>query len=178
MPRIYLSIGALLLLAQVSYGQVGENFLNVGFDGALTLNEYYQNEFPAGFGGSVKALYGVGMNGQVTLTGGFTYFPIRSNIVLPLGDNVAFNLIPVTVGYRMFFENLFFEPQVGAALHVARNRFAQNSDNVTTAELGFAAEAGYIFEPLEVSLRYQHTGRAPFHLGILAMRVMFRMPVF
>lgn len=178
MKRIYLSVLALFIFSQNSYGQIGENFLNVGFDGALTLNEYYQNEFPAGFGGSVKALYGVGINGQVTLTGGFTYIPIRSTIALPFGDNVAFNLIPVTIGYRMNFDHFFFEPQLGGAMHIIRNRFAQTSDNLTSVELGFAAEAGYVFDPLEVSLRYQHTGRSPFHLGVLAMRVMFRMPVF
>ncbi|EON79030.1 hypothetical protein ADIS_0447 [Lunatimonas lonarensis] len=178
MRRFYLVAFFLLVSVQLSWSQVGVNSLNVGFDAGITLNEFFQNEFPAGFGGSVKALYGVGMNGQVSLTGGFTYFPIKSTIALPAGDNVAFNLMPLTIGYRMFFDQLFFEPQVGGALHVTRNRFAQNSDNVTTAELGFAAEAGYVFDPFELSFRYQHTGRSPFHMGFLAVRVMYRIPVF
>lgn len=177
MKQFYLIALATFASIHLSYAQVGVNSLNVGFDGGLALNEYFKNEFPAGFGGTVKALYGVGMNGQLSVSSGFTYFPIKSTIALPAGDNLAFNLIPLTLGYRLFFDQFFFEPQLGGALHVMRNRFAQNSDHVTTAEFGFAAETGYIFEPFELSFRYQHTGRSPFHMGFLAIRIMYRIPV-
>lgn len=178
MEKYGIAIILSLLISRSAFTQVGENYLNVGLDGGVTLNEYFQHQFPAGFGGSAKGLFGVGMNGQITLTGGFLYFPIKPTIALPAGDNVTFNLIPLTLGYRAYFDNLFFEPQVGGSMHITRNRFSQTNHNLTTTEFGFGAEAGYVFEPVEVGIRYHHSGRSPHHIGLLAVRVMYRIPLF
>lgn len=160
-----------------SQAQVGENYLNIGLDAGITMNDYLVNQFPAGFGGSVKGLLGVGLNGQVTLSGTFLYFPLNSNFILPAGDNISFQAIPAFLGYRFNFDQIFFEPQLGAALHITRNRFSQTSDNLTSTEFGFAAEAGYVFNLIEVGLRYQHTGQSPFHLGMIAFRAAYRIPL-
>lgn len=160
-----------------SQAQVGENYLSIGLDAGITMNDYLVNQFPAGFGGSVKGLLGVGLNGQVTLSGSFLYFPLSTNFILPAGDNISFQAIPAFLGYRFNFDQVFFEPQLGAALHVTRNRVSQASDNITSTELGFGAEAGYIFNTIEIGLRYQHTGQSPFHLGLLAFRAAYRIPL-
>ena len=177
MKRFILSVLLAIYFFIPSQAQVGENYLNVGLDAGITMNEYLVNQFPAGFGGSVKGLLGVGLNGQITLSGTFLYFPLNSNYLLPAGDNISFQAIPAFLGYRFNFDQVFFEPQVGAALHVTRNRFGQTSDNLTSTELGFAAEAGYIFNLIEIGLRYQHTGESPFHLGLLAFRAAYRIPL-
>ncbi len=177
MKRFILAV----LLASSIYlptqAQVGENYLNVGLDAGITMNDYLINRFPAGFGGSVKGLLGVGLSGQVTLSGTFFYFPLSSNFFLPAGDNTSFLAIPAFLGYRFNFDQFFFEPQVGSALHVTRNRFSQISDTITSTELGFGAEEGYVFNLIEVGLRYQHTGQSPFHLGLLAFRAAYRIPL-
>lgn len=177
MKRFILFVLLAIHFYMPSQAQVGENYLNVGLDAGITMNEYLVNQFPAGFGGSVKGLLGVGLSGQITLSGTFLYFPLNSNYLLPAGDNISFQAIPAFLGYRFNFDQVFFEPQVGAALHVTRNRFGQTSDNLTSTELGFAAEAGYIFNLIEIGLRYQHTGESPFHLGLLAFRAAYRIPL-
>jgi len=177
MKRFILIVILATFLYLPTQAQVGENYLNIGLDAGITMNDYLVNEFPAGFGGSVKGLLGVGLSGQITLSGTFLYFPLSSNFILPAGDNISFQAIPAFLGYRFNFEHIFFEPQLGAALHVTRNRFSQTSDNLTSTELGFAVEAGYVFNMIEVGLRYQHTGQAPFHLGMVAFRAAYRIPV-
>lgn len=177
MKRFILVVFLAISFYVPSQAQVGENYLNIGVDAGITMNEYLVTQFPAGFGGSIKGLLGVGLNGQITLSGTLLYFPLNSNFILPAGDNISFQAIPAFLGYRFNFDQVFFEPQLGAALHITRNRFGQTSDHLTSTELGFAAEAGYVFNLIEVGLRYQHTGQTPFHLGMLVFRAAYRIPV-
>jgi hypothetical protein len=177
MKRFILVILLAIAFYFPSQAQVGENYLNIGLDAGITMNDYLVNQFPAGFGGSVKGLLGVGLSGQITLSGTFLYFPLNSTFILPAGDNISFQAIPVFLGYRFNFDQFFFEPKLGGAIHVTQNRFGQTSDNLTSTELGFAAEAGYVFNLIEVGLRYQHTGPSPFHLGMLVFRAAYRIPL-
>lgn len=177
MKRYILTFLLGLFFYQHTFSQVGENYLNLGLDARITINDYYVTQFPAGFGASVKGLLGVGLNGQVTVSAAWLYFPLSTNFILPAGDNISFQAIPAFLGYRFTVDKVFFEPQLGAAIHVTRSRISQSSDNISATELGFAAEAGYGFDLLEISLRYQHTGQSPFHLGMLAFRTAYRIPI-
>ncbi|MEX2567827.1 MAG: hypothetical protein WD431_17905 [Cyclobacteriaceae bacterium] len=166
-----------LIISLRGYGQDGEDYLNIGVDAGLTLNEFYQVQFPAGFGASIKGLYGVGLNGQVSLTGNYMYFPIDQSFVLPTGENLTFHVIPVFLGYRLNFDEFFLEPQIGGAMLV--NRFKNEPDvfNESTSVFAFAAEAGYVFDTVEVSFRYQHAGASPNHLGLLGIRAAYKIPL-
>jgi hypothetical protein len=166
-----------LIISFRSYGQYGEDYLNIGVDAGLTLNEFYQVQFPAGFGASIKGLYGVGLNGQVSLTVNYMYFPLDQSFALPQGENLTLHVIPVFLGYRLNFDKFFLEPQVGGAMLV--NRFKNEPDvyHESTTEFAFAAEAGYVFDLVEVSFRYQHAGPSPNHLGLLGIRAAYKIPL-
>jgi hypothetical protein len=165
-----------LLLTWPSFAQVPQSQVNIGFDAGITLNEFYQAQFPAGFGASIKGLVAAGPRGQWSLTGNYLYFPIDSSIPLANGENLSLHLAPLLAGYRLNFMPFFFEPQIGGAL--VANRF-KNSPNTYTErqiELAFALEMGYRWEQVEFSLRYQHAGPSPFHLGLLGIRAAYVLP--
>lgn len=167
----------LLLLSWKGMAQEGVNQINIGFDAGITLNEYYQTQFPAGFGASLKGLYGLGLNGQVSLTGNYLYFPLDPAYILPAGENLSLHLIPVLAGYRLNFEPFFFEPQLGGTLFINRYKNEPNTYSESNLEFTFAAEFGYILNNVELGLRYQHAGPAPFQLAILGIRAAYILPI-
>ena len=166
-----------LMVSFRGYAQYGEDYLNIGVDAGITLNEFYQVQFPAGFGASIKGLYGVGLKGQVSLTGHYMYFPLEQSFALPQGENLTLHVIPVFLGYRVNFDKFFLEPQVGGAMLI--NRFKNEPDvfHESTRKFSFATEAGYVFNLVEVSFRYQHAGTAPNHLGLLVIRAAYKIPL-
>ncbi|WP_157971955.1 outer membrane beta-barrel protein [Pleomorphovibrio marinus] len=177
MKRFSLIILLALFVAGAANAQYGEDYINIGVDAGLALNDYYQTQFPAGFGANVKGLYGVGLNGQVSLSGAYMFFPLDTQFILPDGDNMYFNVIPAFLGYRFNFDNFFLEPQIGGAMHMLTTRVDQDRITETSFELGFAVEAGYVFNQVEATVRYQHSGASPFHLGLLAIRASYRIPL-
>ncbi|MFO7825536.1 MAG: outer membrane beta-barrel protein [Cyclobacterium sp.] len=165
-----------MLLSWKSMAQEGVNQINLGFDAGITLNEYYQTQFPAGFGASIKGLYGLGLNGQVSLTGNYLYFPLDPAYILPTGENLSLHLIPVLAGYRLNFEPFFFEPQVGGTLFINHYKNEPNSYSESNIEFSFAAELGYMLNNVELSLRYQHAGPSPFQMAFLGIRAAYIIP--
>lgn len=177
MHKLTIALLLFLIISFSSYGQYGEDYINIGFDAGITLNEFYQTQFPAGFGASIKGLYGVGLDGQVSLTANYLYFPLDRSLVLPAGENLVFHHVPILVGYRFNFDRFFLEPQLGGALFATRYRFDQDRYTETATAFAFAAEAGYVFDMVEVSFRYQHSGSSPHHLGLLGIRAAYRIPL-
>lgn len=161
----------LIFLSWQSLAQQGDVQVNLGFDAGITLNDYYQNQFPASFGGSIKGLVRASTSGQLSLTGNYLYFPIDA--ALPTGENLSLHLIPVLAGYRLNFQPFFLEPQLGGALFINRFKNAPTTYSESQLEFAFAAELGYVMESLELSLRYQHAGPSPFHLGLLGIRAAY-----
>ncbi|WP_205602001.1 hypothetical protein [Cyclobacterium jeungdonense] len=161
----------IIFLSFQSLAQQGNFQINLGFDAGITLNDYYQNQFPAGFGASVKGLMEGSSTGQLSLTGNYLYFPIDAP--LPAGENLSLHLIPVLAGYRLNFQPFFLEPQLGGALLINRFKNAPITYSENQVEFAFAMELGYVLESLELSLRYQHAGPSPFHLGLLGIRAAY-----
>ena len=68
-----LLIFAIMISAFPSFSQKGHNQLGIGADIAFPTGDF-KDEVNTGFGGYVKGLLGVGTNGQVTFTTGYTSF--------------------------------------------------------------------------------------------------------
>jgi hypothetical protein len=83
----------------------------------------------------------------------------------------------LSIGQKMNFDRFFLEPQVGGALFAMRYRFDQDRYTETSTGFAFAAEAGYVFDMVEISLRYQHAGPSPHHLGLLGVRAAYKIPL-
>ncbi|WP_154857279.1 outer membrane beta-barrel protein [Cyclobacterium xiamenense] len=165
------------LLGWQSLAQAQQSQVNLGFDAGISLNEFYQQQFPAGFGASIKGLLAAGPTGQWSITGNYLYFPIDSSIPLANGENLSLHVVPVLAGYRLNFKPFFLEPQLGGALFV--NRFKNSPDTYSErqVEFAFAVEMGYRLQQVEFSLRYQHAGPSPFHLGLLGIRAAYVLPL-
>lgn len=162
-----------ILLSWQSLAQQGSFQLNLGFDAGITLNDYYRSQFPAGFGASLKGLLETSGTGELSLTGNYLYFPLDSSIPLPTGENLSLHLIPVLAGYRLNFQPFFLEPQLGGALLINRFKNAPVTYSDSQVEFAFAMELGYVLRSMELSLRYQHAGPSPFHLGLLGIRAAY-----
>jgi hypothetical protein len=178
MKKQVLFIVLLVGLIAPSLAQTGENQINIGFDAGGVLNEYYAVQFPAGFGVSVKGLIGMPMNAQFSLSGNYLYFPIDSDYILPNGRSISLHQIPVFAGYRVYRQSFFFEPQLGAVLLINIDNNVVNNFTEKKIQFAFAAEIGYVFNRLEFSLRYQHSGASPFHMAFFGARAAYTIPGF
>lgn len=173
MKKLVVTIILLTGINLASMAQIGANQINIGFDAGGVLNEYYQSQFPAGFGPSVKGLLGMSMNAQFSVSGHYLYFPLNSNYILPKGESISLHQIPVFIGYRVYRESFFFEPQIGAALLINSSKNQLGKTSSKDLEFAFSAEIGYVFNQLELSLRYQQSGGSPFQLAFLGARVAY-----
>ncbi|EPR66998.1 hypothetical protein ADICYQ_3868 [Cyclobacterium qasimii M12-11B] len=153
--------------------QIRTNQLNIGFDAGGVINEYYKTQFPAGFGLSLKGVIGMPMDAQLSLSGSYLYFPLNSNYILPDGENISLHQIPVFLGYRVYRQSFFFEPQLGGALLINNNKNITGTQSTKNLQFAFAAEIGYVFNQLELSLRYQQSGGSPYQMAFLGARVAY-----
>jgi hypothetical protein len=156
-----------------SMAQTSDNQINIGFDAGGVLNEYYAVQFPAGIGFSVKGLIGMPMNAWLSLSGNYLYFPIDSDYILPNGRSISLHQIPLFAGYRVLRQQFFFEPQIGTLLMINNDNNVANNYTEKKIQFAFAAEIGYIFNRMEFSLRYQHSGASPFHMAFLGARAVY-----
>jgi hypothetical protein len=156
-----------------TFAQNTNNQFKGGFDAVAVLNEYYKTQFPAGFGFSFKGLMAMPNEAQFTFSGNYLYFPLNSNYIIPKGENISLHQIPVFIGYRVYRQSFFFEPQIGASFLINRNKNIVGTNSSKNIQFGFSAEIGYVFNQLELSLRYQQSGAAPYQMAILGARVAY-----
>ncbi|WP_339924386.1 hypothetical protein [uncultured Cyclobacterium sp.] len=173
MKKQLLFIILLIGLISPSLAQNGTNQFNVGFDAGGVLNEYYKTQFPAGFGISLKGLIAMPLDAQLTFSGSYLYFPLNSNYILPDGENISLHQIPVFIGYRVYRQSFFFEPQLGGALLINNNKNITGTQSTKNTQFAFAAEIGYVYNQLEFSLRYQQAGGSPYQIAFLGARVAY-----
>lgn len=113
------------------------------------------------------------MDAQLTFSGSYLYFPLNSNYILPDGENLSLHLIPVFVGYRVYRQSFFFEPHLGGSLLINNDRNIAGTNSAKNIQFAFAAEIGYVFNQLELSLRYQQSGASPYQMAFLGARVTY-----
>ena len=169
MRKMYMVLLATILISASSFGQKGTSYIGVGGDLSLPTGDF-GDYFKTGVGGYVKAMFGVGTAGQVTLTTGYTSFK-------EAGDWEDFTAVqgvaPILFGYRHNFNGFFVEPQIG---------FGMYNYKETSTEWGYykesgggftwAASVGYVFnKKFEVSARYQTGGNEGSSVSFFGLRV-------
>jgi hypothetical protein len=95
----------LLLFSSHVFAQKGSRVLQLGGEAIIPVVQE-----AAGVGVSLKGLYGITQNGQLTLSGGFTKYKLKNS----RGDkDVKVRLIPFLVGYKQNIHHFFIEPKTG-----------------------------------------------------------------
>ncbi|WP_194776354.1 outer membrane beta-barrel protein [Pararhodonellum marinum] len=158
----------------LSYAQQGNNQLVVGADLGITTSEYFQSQYPTGFGLGLKGLIGVGQTGQVSITSGFHRFILESSNQIS-GFSSSYDLVPLMLGYRAYFNHFFVEPQIGASFNTDRTVIDGFKANESMTELSWALEAGYVLNRVEFSARFQNTGPVPFNMAFIGLRAAYRI---
>lgn len=125
-----------------------------------------------GIGGSVKAEIHAGQDLYVTLSGGYTNFPIKDEVraqLAPFGDlQKSAGFIPVKVGLKYYIENGFFgEVQIGKTI--------ATTDGAGSA-FAYAPGFGYTFDSrYEIGLRYEGWRKDGSTFGQFGLRLAIRV---
>ena len=102
--KIFLLVNSLLFSSQI-FAQKGSKTLQISGDAIIPA---FQKA--AGFGLSLKGLYGITQNGELTLSGGFTKYKLKNT---DGAKEVIVRLVPFLVGYKQNIHHFFLEPKAG-----------------------------------------------------------------
>jgi hypothetical protein len=146
MKRIVLSVAAVIIFSGYCFAQSGNNQVGVGGSADFLLSPGYRAAYKDGFGGNIKALYGLGDWAQVTLTVAYSSFNGKSGTLFYTNQNLS--LLPVLAGYRYNLpEHLYVEGQAGIGF------LTQHSPGYTYTQTNPAAgfSAGVIMDGFDLS---------------------------
>ena len=103
----------LILITCSVQAQEGKNQIGIAAEAGIPMGNF-GDRFKTSVGGSLKGLYGIGKNGQVTFTTGFMRF--KSD-----GAISRTSIIPFLGGYRHNLANgIYLEPQLGYGIYKLR----------------------------------------------------------
>ena len=156
MRRIFLSLAILCSITYCAHAQKGNNQISIGPEVDLPAGTF-GDAYKAGFGGTVKGLFGVGTSGQITFTTGYIGFKGKGE---SLYADQKFSIIPLLAGYRQNFKALYVEPLIGLASY--KTKVADFSE--TETRFTYGAGIGYS-GVVDLGLRFQtHEGASLFAL--------------
>lgn len=155
MKKIVLVILGIGLFSIVGFSQKGNNKISLAGDIAIPSGDF-KDFSSVGFGGTVKALYGIGKAGQVTLTSGYVTFTAKDVFKdLLEADKISKSIIPILAGYRHNFNGFYVEPQVGYGIYTGKIKGGELDGNESEGAFTWAAGAGYVFRNIELGALYQ-----------------------
>jgi len=138
MRKIVLAFASFLAIG-VANAQTGKNQFGVGAE----LGVGTASGSKVSFGASVKYLHGVGNAGQTTFSIGWLHSSTSEEIG-GVKYKTSSSLIPLLVGYRHNFSQIYAEPQVGLSINTYKNTIGNESSSDTKLALGYAIGGGYI----------------------------------
>lgn len=163
---------ALLFLALL----VGTTFNGKAQSGNNQLQASGQVSFPVstlknfaktGYGFAAKGLFGFGKaTQQATIEAGYAHFSLDQ----PEGYATDYTAMPVYLGYRYLFGNVFVEPQLGIAIDRFKVPYV-TIDESTTTRFGWAASIGYLVGPIELGAKYQSSVTQAKDLNFVSIRL-------
>ncbi len=145
---------AIYLCTIPAFSQKGHNQLGIGADVAFPTGDLADG-VKTGFGGYVKGLLGVGTNGQLTFTTGYTSFGWNDD---EIGIDVdgSFSVIPLLLGYRQNFSGFYVEPQLGLGIYNSKIKFMDESESDSESAFTWAIGLGYVInQAFDIGFRYQ-----------------------
>ncbi len=143
---------AAVFLSVMGYTQQGTTQLSVGPEIGFPTGDF-KDWAKTGFGGTAKALFGIGTNGQVTLTAGYLSFGFDGDMSEFEGN---FGILPILAGYRQNFNGFYIEPQAGIGIYNYKVKFMGEEDTDSESAFTWSLGAGYVVnQVVDIGVRYQ-----------------------
>jgi len=153
MKRMVLSVAATIMFSGYCFAQSGNNQVGVGGSADFLLTPEYRAAYNNGFGGNIKALYGLGDMAQLTLTVAYSSFRGKSGTLF--NTNQTLSLLPVLAGYRYNLPDHFYvEGQAGVGFMTQQSPGYTNTQTKAAAALS----AGVIMDGFDLSARIYTEG--------------------
>lgn len=114
----------------------------------------FSNGFKTGFGGSLKGLFGVSKDGQITFTTGYTNYASKA-IGVDITYKASIGIIPFLAGYRHSFNGFYIEPQAGYGNYTVRVKVNDITGSASKGGFTYAAGLGYASKGFDIGARYQ-----------------------
>lgn len=159
MKKLSLFIAGIILFAATGMAQLGTKQLSIAADASAPTGAW--SDFSkAGYGTTVKLLYGISRTGQVTFTSGYTTLYATDLFkVMVDASKVRQYIVPVLAGYRHSFNKFYVEPQVGYGIYGVNIKEGLLEGRETSGAFTWAAGAGFVFNNIELGARYQSAHR-------------------
>ena len=168
-----LAIGIIVSLA--AHAQSGNNQIGVGAEAGIPTGKGASETTKIGIGGSVKALFGVGSSGQITLTSGYMSFGGKN---LPDGYKATLTVIPVLAGYRQNFGGFYVEPQAGVGFLKQKESYQGENGAEKATKLTWAVGAGYVINKnIDLGARYQRSEFEDGSISLVGIKVAYNIPI-
>ncbi len=134
--------------------QRGNNLLGIGLEAGFPTGKF--NSYQTGFGFFGKGMLGVGDNGQVTFTTGYSFFRLKGSTS---DFKIKTNIIPFLLGYRYNAGFLFIEPAVGYGIYDTRSKMVSGGTTTKSkvSNSGFTTSltAGVRLNSYHIQAKYQ-----------------------
>lgn len=151
MKKLFLSTSLLFMTILFTYAQKAPAQLGVAAELGFPAGDF-SDGFKTGFGGSLKGLFGVSKEGQLSFTTGYTRYAYKDN---EPGYKGSINIIPFLAGYRQNFNGFYLEPQLGYGSYTARVNADGTKLSDTKGAFTYAAGLGYASKGFDIGARYQ-----------------------
>lgn len=175
MKKVLFTVIAIGLFSLTTLAQKGSFKLGVGAE-VLLPNGDFNTFSKTGIGGSVKAMYGITKNGQITLTSGYQAFGAKDLFKdLLSADKITSSFIPVFAGYRHSFKGLYLEPQVGYSIFKSKIKGGDFESSNSEGSFAWAAGIGYVFRGFDVGIRYQSAENDGSSVALIGIRVGYNI---
>ncbi|WP_428330198.1 outer membrane beta-barrel protein [Mucilaginibacter sp.] len=149
MKKFLLALAVLGATAISSFAQTtsGTGKFSIGVDAALPLGTA-SDVYSSGFGISLKYEVPIAINTDVTFSGGYEAFIVKSDVKNAFGTKSSYGFVPIKAGLKYYFNQGFFgEAQLGAA-------FSTESGGGTA--FAYSPGIGYTFTSgFEAGVRYE-----------------------
>jgi len=170
MKKLFIAI-AIVTVSLTASAQKGNNQIGVGVDLGLPSSDF-GDAAKFGFGGYLKAMYGIGSAGQITLTSGYTTYSAKDDVLNGSGaDKIKYGIIPILAGYRHNFDGFYAEPQLGYSIF--RSKWEGGGTSVSDSEGMFtwAVGFGYTMSGFDIGARYQSGSKDGTTIAVVGFRV-------
>lgn len=158
---------SLFMTVLFTHAQKAPNQLGVAAELGFPTGDFADG-FKTGFGGSLKGLFGVSKDGQLSFTTGYTRYAFKDN---EPGYKASIGIIPFLAGYRQNFNGFYLEPQLGYGSYSARVKGNGITGSSSQGGFTYAAGLGYASKGFDIGARYQGSSVDGDNISLIGVHV-------
>lgn len=173
MKKLLFSLAFIIVASIAANAQSGTIKIGIGAEAGIPVGDA-KDALKTGFGGSAKALFGIGNAGQVTFTTGYSAFKGKN---LEEGYKATLSVIPLLAGYRQNFSGFYVEPQAGVGIIGEKDEYGGQSETGSTTKFTWAVGAGYVISNVDIGVRYQRSEADGGNFSLVGIKVAYNIPI-